>query len=259
MKRGFAKIRAGIEEHFIAGKLGAFEVGVYLVIHLQADFRTGIWIGSTPRILATVPRGASRRKVQHALERLSKIGFIRAFRTQGARGNYHVLIDKYEPQSGALKGKRLNAWGSESWKRPFYEACAESVTDTVTDVDTETDTETAPYQDVRSKKQKAAAPPARLSPEDSVWSFLEITPCGPINFRTLLESRWSYRNGDRLSVLIGETVDAWEVAEGQKLRRAPQLFRALADLRQKEQTHYERTSLEQLQPIRVLTAAEIPA
>ena len=175
MKRGFAKIRAGIEEHFVEGRVGAFEAGVYLVIHLQADFRTGIWIGSAPRILATMPRGASLRKVQHALERLTKIGFIRPFHTHGKRGNYRALIDKYEPQSGALRGQRLNAWKSESWKTPVYEPCA----DVVTDNDADSVADAAPYQDVRSKKKekphaaKTAAPPADSKFQPIVEAYFE--------------------------------------------------------------------------------------
>jgi DNA-binding transcriptional ArsR family regulator len=99
----------------------------------------------------------------------------------------------------------------------------------------------------------AAAASISPKPEDSVWSFLGIEPCGPISFRTLLESRWASRNGDRPPAVIGETVDAWEEAVGGKLRRAPQLFRALADLRQRE--HAE---AREGQPIHVLTAEEIP-
>ena len=59
-------------------------------------------------------------------------------------------------------------------------------------------------------------------------------------------------------MLIGETVDAWETAEGEKLRRAPQLFRALAELRQKEKQDATRPR-EAAEPIHVLAAEEIPA
>jgi uncharacterized protein YdaU (DUF1376 family) len=106
-------------------------------------------------------------------------------------------------------------------------------------------------------KEAAAAP--LFTPEESVWGFLVIKPCGPVSFRTLLESRWSSRNGDRPSVLIGETVDVWEAAAGRRLRRTPQLFRALADLRRKEQASREQASGGRALPIRVLTAEEIPA
>lgn len=85
--------------------------------------------------------------------------------------------------------------------------------------------------------QLAALP----NPEDSVWSFLEITPCGPINFRTLLEGRWGSKNGEPRSVLIGETIDAWEAAEGEKPPRCRPLFRALSTLREEEKQNGPRT------------------
>jgi len=46
-------------------------------------------------------------------------------------------------------------------------------------------------------------------------------------FRSLLNSHWASRNGQKASVLVGETIDAWEATEGGKLRRAPQLFHNL--------------------------------
>jgi hypothetical protein len=107
------------------------------------------------------------------------------------------------------------------------------------------------------KLKKEAAAAAQPKPEDLVWNFLEIKPCGPISFRTLLESRWASKNGDRPSVVIGEVVDAWETAEGEKLRRAPELFRALSELRQKEKQNASRRV--DAEPIHALTAAEIPA
>ena len=247
MNSGYAIIRSGIIEHLISGRLSLFDLGVYAVIHLQADFRTGIWRGSAPRIQATSPAGTSLRAVQRGLETLNEIGFLRSFHQRGLRGNYPVLIDKYDVRTGALKGMRLNAWKSESWEKPKYELVAESVA------------ERAPSS-VSSKQESVKQQPAASSkPEDSVWGFLKIRPCGPVTFRTLVESRWASRNGELSSALIGETVDAWEVAEGERLRHTPQLFRALANLRRKEQVSREQEPAEQLQPIRVLTPEEIPA
>lgn len=141
---GFIKIRRGIEEHLIAGTIGFFETGIYVAMHLQADFRTGVWVGSAPRLAATAPRGASLRDIQRAMERLAEIRFIRVFHTPGSRGNYRVLLHKFEPQTPALKGKRLNAFKSENWRDLVFETCAEG--------DAEGVAEDAPY--LRSKKEK---------------------------------------------------------------------------------------------------------
>lgn len=102
-------------------------------------------------------------------------------------------------------------------------------------------------------QQHAAAP----NPEGVVWDFLKIHPCGPISFRTLLESRWSARNGEPRSVLIGETVDAWEAAEGEKLRRAAPLFQALDKLRKTEK-QASRPAVELSAPIHTFSPEEIP-
>jgi hypothetical protein len=124
---GFAIIRGGILDHLVSGKIGFFELGLYATIHLQADFKTGVWWGSSPKLLAAAPSGTSLRDVQRGLQTLVEIGFLRTFRIHGARGNYPVLIDKYDVRTGALSGTRLNAAKSESWRKPLYESCAEAV------------------------------------------------------------------------------------------------------------------------------------
>jgi hypothetical protein len=144
MTPGFVMIRRGLEEHLVAGKISAFEAGIYLLIHLQSDFRTGVWTGSAARLQSTAPRGSTLRKIQRALNRLSQIGFIRVFHRHGVRGNYRVFIDKFEPSSGALKGMRLSAWKSECSRNPFYEPRA--VLDAVSDVVNAS--AGAPYQEV---------------------------------------------------------------------------------------------------------------
>ncbi len=111
---------------------------------------------------------------------------------------------------------------------------------------------------VTQQKDAAAKPPHPApNPEDSVWTFLEIGPCGPLNFRSLLESRWASRNGEPRSVLIGETVDAWEAAEGEKLRRAAPLFRALDKLRKAEKQKSQ-PAAEPSAPIHTFKPEEIP-
>jgi hypothetical protein len=168
--KGFIQIRRGLEEHLLAGRIGFSEAGAYLVIHLQADFKTGIWTGSAPRLLATAPRGASLRDVQRAIARLETIGFIRVFHQQGKRGNYRVMIHKYEPQSGALKGFRLNALASTSWERPSYESCA--------DDDAVPVTEAAPYlkEEEKQNKEKPSVALIRETIQAAFELFWETWP-----------------------------------------------------------------------------------
>lgn len=142
----YVPIRPGIAEYLLRGEVSAFEFGVYTIIHLQADYRTGIWHGSAPRIVASAPRGADLRKVQRAIEHLVDLGLLKHFHQHGQRGNFPFLINKFTVRSGALTGQRLNADKSESCRHLVYEPCAESVAESVA--------EDAPIQEVRSSTNK---------------------------------------------------------------------------------------------------------
>ncbi len=98
------------------------------------------------------------------------------------------------------------------------------------------------------KQDKAASQPA-----NDVWIFLKIAPCGPPQFQRLLENRWASRTGERSSILIGETIDRWVAATGDKPHQAGQLFQALHQLRDQEKRASSPLK------IHVLTPEEIPA
>ena len=146
-KERYIPIRPGISEYLLRGDISAFEFGVYVIVHLQADYGTGIWRGSAPRILNSAPRGAKLREVQRALEHLADLGLLKHFHKHGQRGNFPFLINKFTVRSGALTGMRLNADKSESWQSPVYESCA--------DDDAHGVAQDAPIQEVRSKKRRS--------------------------------------------------------------------------------------------------------
>jgi hypothetical protein len=158
MNHGRFAIMRDLQDHLIAGKLNFFDLGIYTAIHWQADFKTGIWWGSAPKLHAIGPTGFSLRSVQRSIEKLTRIGFLKPFHKHGQRGNYPVLINKYLPLSGALRNFRLNAAASADWRSPKYEPCALR--------DTLHDTDGAPIQySVSSNqesggRQKPAAKPA---------------------------------------------------------------------------------------------------
>jgi hypothetical protein len=204
MNKGFIQIRRGLDEHLLAGRISLFEAGVYLVIHLQANFETGMWVGSAPRLLAAAPRGAALRDIQRAIEHLSEIGFLRTFHTHGQRGNYPVLIHKYEPQFGALRGKRLNAVASTSWQHPRYESCA----DVDADVDAESVAEDAPIPKEERKEQREklkktpAAKPAPL-PDPRHQPFFDFAYQLAQN-KYLASPTWGGRQAKRLQSFLRE-------------------------------------------------------
>jgi hypothetical protein len=134
-RRTKKKVRSGngrfvvlrdLQDHTFAGKLGFAELGAYYLIHQQADFETGIWTGSAARLRATAPKGGeSLRCVQRTLKHLTKIGFLKPFRKRAQRGNYPILINKYQPLVGPHRGMRLNAQKTTDWRNPVWENCTE--------------------------------------------------------------------------------------------------------------------------------------
>jgi hypothetical protein len=180
MKERSVPIRPGIEDHLVRGALSLSEFGIYTLIHIQADYRTGIWRGSAPRILATAPRGASLRKIQRALEHLEELGYLKSFRPQGVRGNTPYLIDKFTVRSGALKWRRLNAAQSASWRDPCYDLVAEDDAQTVADSAAEHDalSRRKKKEETGKKENPAAKPPSPAATGyqavlDSIWKAFE--------------------------------------------------------------------------------------
>lgn len=117
---GFAQIRNGLKEHIEAGKLCPTDLGVYTFLHLYCDYATGIYTGTALGIAYRFGDATQKNLIQHSLNRLRKSRFINYRIGNGKRGGYAILIDKYEPTFGALRGRRLNAWKYEDKVQPAY-------------------------------------------------------------------------------------------------------------------------------------------
>ena len=152
-----------IQNHAIKGDLSLFDLGVYSVIHFQTDFSSGVWFGSAARVHATAPQGSSLRDVQRSIEHLEELRFLRSFRKHGQRGNAPHLVHKYEPLTGALRGKRLNAFLSDDWRKPVYEFCA--LTDTEGDALPDAQADTYSVFSIQNKENtKKKNPAAKAAP-----------------------------------------------------------------------------------------------
>jgi hypothetical protein len=119
---GFAQIRNGLKEHIEAGKLCPTDLGVYTFLHLYCDYSTGVYKGTALGIAYRMGDATHKSTINKSLARLKKIKFINFRAGNGKRGGYEILIDKFEPTFGELRGCRLNAWKSASNGRPLYEA-----------------------------------------------------------------------------------------------------------------------------------------
>jgi hypothetical protein len=205
MSKRFAVMR-DLLDHLEAGKIGAFDLGLYTIIHWQTDFKTGIWWGSAPKLLAAAPRGTTLRRVQESLVTLIRIGFLKAFRTPGKRGNYPVLISKYSVRTGVLRGKRLNAVKSTDWRNPCYELCTDGATDGATAEATDgapihliSKQNSGKNQNLQQRKNAGCANPQQ--PETQRQNA-PLVPNPPVEMKgknkTLLPQRQRYLNVQRL-------------------------------------------------------------
>jgi hypothetical protein len=249
--RGFVKIRRGLREHL--RRMPAESLKLYLWLHLSASWK-GKHRGTVHTSYSDIADelDLSLSTIKRAMARLQP-QYVKILQS----GNQHqvsvIRILKYDTRQAGITDDTSRAGIKND---PHGDTSCDTSS---TRKPNETLQTLAPKKVVEGSRSKDKAATAVLPPQkDSVWSFLGIQPCGPLSFRFLLESRWASRNGDRPSVVIGETVNAWEAAEGEKLRRAPQLFRTLSELRQREkQTAI--TPADSGKPIHVLTEEEIPA
>jgi len=250
--RGFAKIRRGLREHL--GVMSDSAVKLYLWLHLVANWQ-GKERGTVKTSYAAIGEELkwSLSTVKRAVASLQP-RYVKTVQVGNQFRPTVIRILKYDKRH-QLAGIKTDTSSRASVKNGPY-ADTSSDTSTLREAN-ETLTNRAPKKGVEGSRSKAAAA-ALPKPEDSVWNYLSIEPCGPLQFRFLLESRWASRNGHRPSILIGETIDAWETAEGEKPRLAAPLFRALTELRQRER-HEPRNPRSTEVPIRTLTAEEIPA
>lgn len=118
--QGFAKIRNGLKEHLSQGYMCPSDFGLFMYLIMSCDCTTGIYVGSAMRISSDFGRSVSVDQVRHSLHRLRNRKYINYRVGRGLRGNYPILIDKYEPTFGAFAGKRLDAWKQGTSVEPTY-------------------------------------------------------------------------------------------------------------------------------------------
>lgn len=120
-QEGFAKIRNGIREHIKQGKLTPQDLGVYLYLHLECNWTTGIYHGTALGIAFGFDNPRLKTNIQQSLARLRQSGFINFRKGDGTHKGYDILIHKFEPQGGKLKDQRLDAWKHGDKVIPAYE------------------------------------------------------------------------------------------------------------------------------------------
>jgi len=118
---GFAKIRNGLNDHIKTGKLTPFDLGIYLYLHLNCTWMTGVYEGTALGIAYGFNDPELQKGIRKSLYRLRANKYINYREGDGKRGRYPILIHKYEPTSGGLVGFRLDAWKHGNLAKPEYE------------------------------------------------------------------------------------------------------------------------------------------
>ena len=104
---GFTAIRIGIKEHIEAGQFSDRELGVYVFLHLYANWQCGVCWTTAAGIKNTMKhKDVKLRTVQNSLNRLRKKEYIDYPKGKGAQWIYPVLMVKAQCTDGVLKGCR---------------------------------------------------------------------------------------------------------------------------------------------------------
>jgi hypothetical protein len=152
---GHVRMRRGVLNHLRLGRMTLKQKGAFETIVELADWQTGVWFGSARALSAICGAGdLSEREARTLLESLEKArpqGYIRRFVTPGHRGNYPIVVHKYEIRVGEVVF-RVNAWKTEDWKHPELEPC-----EVEGEVDVQVD---ASLKEVRSKKKERGGKPS---------------------------------------------------------------------------------------------------
>lgn len=97
----FIKIRRGLMEHIMLGKMNGKDLSVYVTIHLYADYETGL----APKLSAPfIAQFLSEKipSIQTSLRRLEKNKYIKRFNHRGQKTYYPILINKFETPLGFI-------------------------------------------------------------------------------------------------------------------------------------------------------------
>jgi len=121
MMDNFTAIRNGILDHIRDGKICPFDFGVYVFIHLRADWSSGICHACASTIAYQFGDPKLKKHIQRSLHRLRERKYINYLEGNGKRGSCPILIHKYGVAVGGLSGTRLNAWTHGDLVRPEYE------------------------------------------------------------------------------------------------------------------------------------------
>jgi hypothetical protein len=135
--RGFYRRRRGVLEHLQSGFITLFDAAIHDFVCLNAQSRVatgsripgGVWFGSARLIFLLTGRCEQERRIQRSLSKLETLGWLKRFHTQGKRGDYPILVERFVVSDGAGHDFRVNAAETTDWQHPILEPIERHVSD----------------------------------------------------------------------------------------------------------------------------------
>lgn len=118
----YIMFRNGLKEHFRRRGMSPMDWCVYSTLHFWADWATGVYFGTAKNISDAWDGEIKEATVRDCLDRLRKRKYINYRKGDGRRGSFSILINKYEPTVGRMRGYRLSAFASKDLDHPVYES-----------------------------------------------------------------------------------------------------------------------------------------
>jgi hypothetical protein len=156
--QGYVPLRRAIMEHLYEGKMTFTEFGLFTMLLIWADHRTGIALTNGVGLVGLSGKQLDTRYTQRCLANLEKKGYIkRPFLKEGQRGDQKIFIDKYLVTEGTRRGRQLSFADTTNWENPAYVFGAEEYVDKYADkyVDRYASNKN---EEVRMKKEEASEP-----------------------------------------------------------------------------------------------------
>lgn len=235
-KDGFVKYRNGIDDHLRAGTISLYEAAIMLQISRQADYETGLWIGSADRLVTDAPLDNSVKKVRRALRHLKAIGWIKGWKKYAGKAATHYLVGKWEATSGRHKGERINLEKTAIWSNPVFESDTTATPErqdgetTATlksktgsplleeelDLDVKEDEESRASAQAKTGKQTKKAGRKAVTPEEDEAALNAVrvknhlpAPDTPAKAKRIagFDARWHFYNPEGLAARVGVSLE----------------------------------------------------
>lgn len=212
MSVGYYKRRRGILDHIDSGAVDLLETGIHDYLSLKANLLigspcsipVGVVFTSAPAIHVHCHR-VSERTIQRCLEHMEAIGWLKfsAWRTDGKRGNYPVLLCRGSVHDLSGNEYRINGEKTTDWRLPVYEPVGEVSGSVSTGVVTLSgNREVRSEEATREKKSKAKPAAKTTQPADPRFQLFVDFAYRSYEAKHAQKPNWNEKHFNGLKALL---------------------------------------------------------